>query len=74
MDKEIQKLSPRLFDDTNYIEDVCLVMYNLLHPLARVRLSKHYTTKPISMYRLLRIQGKLRNLTDIYCVRTKDAG
>jgi len=28
-------------------------MYNLLTPLARVRLSKHYTT----MYRSLRIEG-----------------
>ena len=28
-----------------------LVMYNLLSPLALVRLSKHYTTKTTTMYR-----------------------
>jgi len=31
-------------------------MYNLLSPLAHVRLSKHYTTKTITLYRSLRIE------------------
>jgi len=32
-------------------------MYNLLTPLACVRLSKHYTTKTSTMYRSLLTQG-----------------
>jgi len=32
-------------------------MYNLLTPLAHVRLSKHYTAKTTTAYRSLRIQG-----------------
>jgi len=34
-------------------------MYNLLTPLARVRLLKHYTTKTITVYRSLCIQGNV---------------
>jgi len=39
-----------------------LVMYNLLSPLARVRLSKHYTTKTTTMYRWLRSRGTGSNI------------
>jgi len=39
-------------------------MYNLLIPLACVRLSKHYTTKTTIMYRSMRIQEQ--DLTNIF--------
>ena len=54
----VLKLSPCWFNETNYyIKGVCLVMSTLLTPLARVRLSKQYTTKTTTMYRSLRIEG-----------------
>ena len=50
-----QTLTPLIWWHQLYLR-VCLVMYNLLAPLARVRLSKHDTTKTTTMYRSLRIE------------------
>ena len=50
----IFKLSPCWFYDTNNMYG--MVMYILRTPLARVRLSTHYTTKTITTYRSWCIQ------------------
>ena len=66
----IPKFSPRWFDDSNCIKGLCLVMYNLLTPLARVRLTKHYTTKTKRYVQIIVYPGE-RDLTNIFRPNTK---
>ena len=49
-------------------------MYNLIIPLARVRLSKHYTAKTTTMYRSLRIKGNGIYITKIFRPDTEITG